>query len=227
MSRPKLTLRQHIDRTLYFDKLYQFNPPQEWWWNIAIRRELNANPADRYLIGHVGTNQRGAALAAKLTSILREQHKQYVELDLKADNADSTVKANMRGNTVLLLANQSGLDVRSVVDNLADSYHSNLVMWGFGKWGNIARRYAPMLYYSLFYDQADETYETKYLKLFKHKAVHSDVRFDLLGYDITTFVVNPGGTYLQSEINFIKSDGRWVNNKIYRVYWNGYTLSAE
>lgn len=217
----------HIEKGLYFEKLYQFNPPQDWWWNIAIRKELNEHPAERYLIGHTGNSKKGKALANKLKSILQELHKTCYELDMTESNADSLVKANARGNTVLLLANNSGVEVRPLVDNIAASYHSNVTVWGFGKWGTTVRRFAPTMYYSLFYDQATEAYENKYISFFKHRAVHSDIRFDLLGYDITTFVVNKNGTYMQSDVNFVKIDGRWVNNKIYRVNWNGYTLSVE
>lgn len=217
----------HIDKSLFFDKLYQFNPSQDYWWNIAIRRELNSNPSDKYIIAHCGDSQKGMDFSNKLMSILREQKKKFAQVDITAQNADSLIRTHLDGKTVLLLADNSGVNVRPIIDVISEKYYNNLTLWGFGKWGASARRFAPTMYGSLFYDQADEAYENKYLAFFKHKAVRSDVRFDLLGYDITTFVINKNGKFLQSNMNFVKIEGRWLNTRIYRVTWNGHTLSAE
>ncbi|MCQ2344202.1 MAG: LysM peptidoglycan-binding domain-containing protein [Paludibacteraceae bacterium] len=217
----------HIDKSLFYDKLYQFNPSQDYWWNVSIRREMNAHPADRYIIAHCTDNQKGNAFANKLISVLNEQRKSYVNVNITPENADSLIRANLGGRTVLLIANNSGVDVRNIVDAMSEKYYNNLTLWGFGKWGASSRRFAPTIYGSLFFDRSDEAYENDYLAYFKHKAVRSDVRFDLLGYDITTFVINKNGKYLQSDINFVKMDGRWLNTRIYRVTWNGFTLSAE
>lgn len=217
----------HIDKSLFFDRLYQFNPQQDWWWNVAIRRELSSHPADRYIIAHCGDNQKGSAFANKLMNILREQKKNYVQVDMTPENADSLIRVHSSGNTVLLIADNLSVDVRSILDVISEKYYNNLVLWGFGKWGVATRRFSPTIYGSLFYDRADENYENQYRTLYTHRAVPSDIRFDLLGYDITTFIVNNDGPFLQSEMNFVKTDGRWLNTRIYRVMWNGFNLSVE
>lgn len=216
-----------IEKSWYFDKLYQFNPAQEWWWERSLRQEL-ANNVDKVIIGYCGRNDKGQSFGNTTANMLRQKGIPYVNVEMSAGNVDSIVRAEAKGNTVLLLASNSGPEVRGIVEKMAESPMSNVTIWGFGRWGNsIIKKYNRTLYGSLFYYAEDETYESSYQTLYNFKATGIDVRYDLLGYDITTFVVNKDGKYLQSEVDFKAIDGRWLNTKIYRVFWNGSKFIAE
>lgn len=216
-----------IERSWYFDKLYQFNPAQDWWWERALRKELSAN-VDKVIIGYCGRNDKGMSFGNTTANMLRQKGIPYVNVEMSAGNVDSIVRAEAKGNTVLLLASNSGPEVRGILDKMAENPMSNVTVWGFGRWGNsIIKKYNRTVYGSLFYYAEDEAYENLYQTLYNFKATGIDVRYDLLGYDITTFVVNKDGKYLQSEIDFKAIDGRWLNTRIYRVFWNGTKFVVE
>lgn len=218
-----------VEKSWFYDNLYQFNPPQEQWWNTAIRREINEHRADKYIIAYTSTtNQTGRAYASKTMAILRELKLPFVQVDITEANTDSLLRAHATGSTVMLLANNSGSDVRPIIERIAEYRPDDLTLWGFGRWGSVARLYNPTFYCSLFLDRSDEQYENNYRKFYKHSPAGSaEVRYDLLGYDITTYAINPAGTYLQSDVNFVKTEGRWLNSRIYRVRWNGTSLYNE
>lgn len=217
-----------IDKAWYNDNLYQFNPPQELWWRRAIRQEINRHPAQKYIIAYPGVNQQGRTFASETMAILRDMKLRFVQVDITAENADSLLRVHAQEKCVMLLANSSGPEVRPIVQRIVDFRPDDLTLWGFGRWGATAKLYNPTFICSLFHDRADQAYEDLYLEHFKHRAPKTpDVRFDLLGYDITTFAVDPDGRYLQSDLNFVKQEGRWLNQTAYLLYWNGSNFYTE
>jgi len=209
-----------IERSWHFNNLYQFNPALEWWWERSFNTELeDQKEAVHYVIGRCGNDSRGTSYANTIARILRQKNIAFTDVNVNVNNIDSLIRAeSARSNTVLLLANSNGTEVRPLIDKVAEANLWNVTLWGFSKWGNTAqRRYARTYYGSLFFDRSDDKYNTIYHNLFNAHAVGGgQMRSDLLGYDLTMFALGKS-LFLQSEVNFEMIDGRWLNTTIYKL----------
>lgn len=207
-----------IDHSLHFANLYQFNPAQEWWWERSFNFELQEQKEKtHFIIGRCGNDERGNAYANTIEKIMRQKNVKFTDIAVNPNNIDSILRAEARSTTVLLLANSNGTEVRPIIEKVADAHLWNVTVWGFGKWGyTTLQSYDKIIYGSLFYDRSDETYNTLYHQMYKMYAVSANIRYDLLGYDITMFALDKK-LFLQSEFDFEMIDGRWLNTNVYKL----------
>lgn len=216
-----------IDEVYFYDKLYQFNPAQEWWWETSLNKELSSQRIDKFIIGRCGKSNKGDQYGNYVANVMRKRGVPITDTYVNSENIDSVILSSASGNTVLLLANNSGIEVKRIVEKISQENFNDITLWGFGRWGAMLKKFNKTVYGSLFYYTNNQEYEDEYLETFRFKPSCVDVRYDLLGYDITMFIVNRKGEYLQSDLMFKNIGGRWLNTRIYKVMWNGVKLTAE
>lgn len=216
-----------IEEIYFHDKMYQFNPTQEWWWETSLNKELSSQRIDKVIIGRCGKSNKGDQFGNYVAGVMRKRGVPVTDTYVNSENIDSVIASSASGNTVLLLANNSGIEVKRIVEKISQENFNDITLWGFGRWGAMLKKFNKTVYGSLFFYTNNQEYENEYLEIFKFKPSSVDVRYDLLGYDITMFIINKKGEYLQSDLMFKNIGGRWLNTRIYKVTWNGVSLTAE
>ncbi len=229
----------NVPTGLRYDKLLQFNPSQdELFERIIVETFQNANR--HYVIGRIkGCKNKGDVFADALESKLREVKKDYVELYITPDNVDTIVAMASRDSVMLLPASSYIEDVSAVLDTLKSIGLPKLSIWGFEEWKAFLREYPNTYYYSLFKPTDDSDYLAMYTNWFGTRKETDEWQYDLIGYDIMTFIVNsiekgedgklsmameyaPADLYLQSTMHFEKHpQGGYVNMNYHTFFYDG------
>ena len=229
----------NIPSGLRYDKLLQFNPSQDELFERIIT-ETFQNGSRQYVIGRVkGCKNKGDVFADALEEKLKEVGKEYVELYITPDNADTIAAMASRDSVMLLPASSYIEDVSAVLDTLKSKELPKLSIWGFEDWKAFLREYPNTYYYSLFKPTGDTDYLSMYTNWFGTRKETDEWQYDLIGYDIMTLIVNgiekgdngnvtlaiefaPADFYLQSSMRFEKHpDGGYVNMNYHTFFFDG------
>ena len=230
-----------IDTTFYYSKLIQFNPPQDSLFNTILKNTFAHRNLQYVLARFDNCNNKGNIFLNELSKLLTENSKEFTDITIKPEYVDSIVKTITPDTTILVLGSSRINDVAPVLDSLCRYQLPNLQIWGFEEWGaNIIKKYPQTLYYSLFFANETEEYNNAYKNWFGTRKQTVGVKYDLLGYDLTTLalkginttdtttlIINPQ----ISNINFLQSkpklefiNNRWLNTNYYLLFWNNITI---
>lgn len=223
-----------IDTTLYFPKLIQFNPPQDSLFPLILKNTFEHRNL-QYILAHFEQcNNKGELFINELKNLLTTNNKEFKEINIKPEYTDSLISMITNDTTILFLGSSLINDVAPIIDSLNQHQLPQLQIWGFEEWGtNIIKKYPQTLYYSLFFPNETDEYKTNYKNWFGTRKQSVSVKYDLLGYDLTTLalkginisnntitILDQTPNYLQSEpkLNFINN--RLLNTNYYLLYWN-------
>lgn len=222
-----------IDTAYYFPKLIQFNPSQDTLFNTIIEQKFSDSNKQYILAQFEKCKNKGNVFLNSLSESLTENGIKYTKLTIKPELVDSIASMISNDTTILVLGSSLINDVAPIIDSLSHYQLPLLQVWGFEEWGlNIIKRYPQTMYYSLFNPSETEEYKETYKNWFGIRKQTVGVKYDLLGYDLTTLALKELRTsdlilqpkYLQSEPKLEYIDGRWLNTNYYILFWDNITI---
>ena len=231
-----------IDTTLYYPKLIQFNPQQDSLF-ITVLQNTFAHRNLQYILARFPNCQnKGNQFINELSKLLTQNNKQHTNITITPQNIDSITTKLTPDTTILVLGSSLINDVAPILDSLNRYQLPNLQIWGFEEWGtNTLKKYPQTIYYSLFFANETEEYKTEYKNWFGTRKQTVGVKYDLLGYDLTTLALKDINTnkttntltinqqtnktqYQQStpQLQFINN--RWINTNYYLLFWDNISI---
>ena len=226
-------ISNNIDTAYYYPKLIQFNPSQDSLFNTIIEDKFRDNSKQYILAQFEKCQNKGNVFLNSLSESLTENGIKYTKLTIKPELVDSIASMISNDTTILVLGSSLINDVAPIIDSLSHYQLPLLQVWGFEEWGlNIIKRYPQTMYYSLFNPSETEEYKETYKNWFGIRKQTVGVKYDLLGYDLTTLALKELRTsdlilqpkYLQSEPKLEYIDGRWLNTNYYILFWDNITI---
>lgn len=230
-----------IDSTYFFPKLIQFNPPQDTLFNDVLLESFS-NQNHQYILGRFANcKNKGNNFLDNLEKFLTSNNRNFKNITINTKNAHSLISNISQDTTILLLGSTLINDVAPILDSLALHHIPNLTVWGFEEWGiNTIKKYPQTIYHSLFNPKETEKYKSSYSNWFGTRKQSVGVKYDLLGYDLTTFALkeidynNNDTLSLKpqlNEINFLQTkpsfefiENRWLNTKYYLLLWDNISI---
>lgn len=228
-----------IPDSLYYDKLIQFNPPQEYLFNqVAEAVKNTGSNSHNYIIGRFASGDtKGDAFADAVISNFSANSIPYTETQISIQSIDSIVQTAGTTPTTILLASTSPVDVNLILEKLSAYSRPNIRIWGFEEWEALTHKYPNTVYHSLFNTKEPAEYHNTYNKIFGSHGNATGVRYDLIGYDLTMLALqgitinndrtlqinNIKSVYVQSQPSLTIDESRLLNNHFYLFRWNGYS----
>lgn len=227
----------YIDSNPY---IFQFNPDQELQNEFTLNLLKNRFEGANLLFvetGNVKMSDDGLDFFNFLMKKLDKQKVEYKKISgSDADNIQNylfTDKYNL-----IIFDTEDEKSVQTYLNKLYDLHTKyNLGVLGQYAWRNTKSKKPHMFYISPFAGNktATDFYEQEYQKYYGKMRSGTNPRFDLLGYDLTTFFLstmkNDGFTFnrttpsltfdngVQSDLHFVKTgkNGGYVNQKLYLI----------
>lgn len=231
-----------IPDSLYYEKLVQFNPPHEYLFKrVAETVKTSEKTNQNYIIGRFASGDtKGDSFADAVIANFTATETAYTEIVISPQNIDSLVQAAGSVPTTLLLASSSPVDVNLILEKLSSYTVPTLRVWGFEEWEALTRKYHNTIYYSLFNTQEPAWYHQTYGNIFGEPVNTVGMRYDLLGYDLTTLALQgitingdktlqintTPTTYIQSKPSLTIEESRLLNNHFYLFHCDGYSTEV-
>lgn len=232
-----------IDTTLYHPKLIQFNPQQDSLFTTVLKNTFEHRNLQYILARFPNCQNKGNQFINQLSKLLTENNKQHTNITITPKHIDSLVSKITPDTTILILGSTRINDITPILDSLTNYQLPNLQVWGFEEWGtNTLKKYPQTIYYSLFYPNETEEYINNYKKYFGTRQQTVGVKYDLLGYDLTTLALKginttntttltikpqtPNINYLQSTPHLQYIDNRWLNTNYYLLFWDNISIKV-
>lgn len=227
----------HINNNPY---VFQFNPDQEtqidFFANTLRTRFANSN----IIFVETGSNRMsddGIDIFNVLTSRLNKQKIAYKKIKAsEMNNIESNLSTST--NNIIIFDTEDFSQVQSHLSKLHDlSSNYNLGVVGQYSWRSTSGKKPKMYYVSPFMGNSTATdfYEAEFKKYYGNMKTTSNPRFDLLGYDLTSYFLGTmkknGFTFnnsslslrftngVQSDFNFQRAgnNGGFVNQNLYLI----------
>jgi LysM repeat protein len=228
--------------------LIQFNPPL--WWQCEVSASLFAQQFSRQniVIGHVASVQdpsnTGAMFVQCLEKKLTKSHIPFQTITLP--NQLNTIESfvNPSKPTIVVIGDDNTDDVVPYLRTLGTIAlkHNNVSVFGFPDW-EPEQGIFPHLYFTSLFNINNQKQLAAYDQSFYHwfhvqPTYTSAMRFDLLGYDLTSFLINvwtrsPSSNSenklfsydepsIQSQFHFQKVglNGGWINKEMKLLYYS-------
>ena len=227
----------HIDSNPY---IFQFNPDQELQNDFLVNL-LNSRFKDTNLLfvetGNVKWSDEGMDFFSYLMKKLDKQNTTYRKITgSEAENIQDHLSSVNKN--IIIFDTEDEKSVQTYLNKLYD-LHSKFDLGVIGQyaWRNSKSKKPRMYYISPFAGntEATEFYEQEYQKYYGKFRSNKNPRFDLLGYDLTSFFLstmkkdgftfNPSTQSLifdngvQSDLKFVKTEknGGFVNQHMYLI----------
>ncbi len=201
--------------------LWQFNPSVESEMDTLIAYTQRTYPDAHYVFIHTNTNK------PSVSSTILHQHLQSQKASLQTINASAVLNDSLayilktNKENILVFDNEKYSQVAPLLEKVRaakDTY--SLTLFSHYGWQNellpVRSFYASVFNKSKRIDLPLTMYDLKYKHFFGHERQNTQPRYDLLGYDLTTYFIQmlqsdaPGTPYqgLQSDIHFKQVDER-------------------
>ena len=230
-------------KTSYIDSnpyIFQFNPDQELQNDFLVNL-LNSRFKDTNLLfvetGNVKWSDEGMDFFSYLMKKLDKQNTTYRKITgSEAENIQDHLSSVNKN--IIIFDTEDEKSVQTYLNKLYD-LHSKFDLGVIGQyaWRNSKSKKPRMYYISPFAGntEATEFYEQEYQKYYGKFRSNKNPRFDLLGYDLTSFFLSTmkkdGFTFnqstqslifdngVQSDLKFVKTEknGGFVNQHMYLI----------
>ncbi|MHB9056456.1 MAG: amino acid ABC transporter substrate-binding protein [Paludibacteraceae bacterium] len=227
----------HIDSNPY---VFQFNPDQDLQNDYLVDIIKNRFKGSNIVFvetGNMKWSDEGMDFFNYLIKRLSRQNIAYNKINAtEAENISnylSTVNKN-----IIIFDTDELKSVQTYLNKLHDlNSKYDLAVLGQYSWRNVSGKKPVMYYVSPFAGNltATQYYEQEYQKYYNKKQLTTNPRFDLLGYDLTTYFLSTmkkdGFTFkqsnqslkfnngVQSDLNFVKTgkNGGYMNQQLYLI----------
>lgn len=228
--------------------LIQFNPPLSWQCEASAALFVQQFNRQNIVIARVASVQdpsnTGAMFVQCVEQKLTQSHIPYQAITLPNQQNALESLINSSKPTVVVIGDDNIDDVVPYLRTLGSIAikHNNLSVFGFPDWDPEQGIFPHVYFTSLFninnQKQLAEYDQSFYRWFHTQPTFMSAMRFDLLGYDLTSFLLdvwmhsassspnNQFGTvntpFLQSQFHFQKASptGGWINKEMKLLYYN-------
>lgn len=230
--------------------LYQFNTPVEYEAASITRAVLAVKSSPTVIM--LNTPEATTDNCLQLKDIFKSKNVKVKEITVTAENKDSLVNYfQTNGNYLVFFNNDRYKQISPYIEVLNRINNLNIELIGAYNWvGYKEEIHLPFYYASLFVPDSKRWKQKEYTRSFEryfgHPLSTDFPRYDMLGYDITSMVLNglnqygPGGLQqempnyryngVQSSIQFIRKNpmGGCTNSVLTVLrYANGRTTEIE
>ena len=231
-----------IDEKLYYPRLLQFNPSENTIVEAITNNQIFNNIDTKYVfVEYENCTNKGSIICNQIKEI--QQKKNYNFSILKASkDVDSLIIAESANykQVLVVFGSSNKNDVSTTISKLRLANKSNISIWGYDNWESDLTLYPRTYYATLFDPNSTEDYNLQYKEWFGPHLLTGYTKYDLIGYDLTTFVIQsmtinidksfilkelPKSTYYQSVPKFQFINNRYLNTNVYLFYWDGTYLN--
>ena len=230
--------------------LYQFNTPVEYEAASISRAVLAVKSSPTVIM--LNTPEATTDNCLQLKDSFKSKNIKVKEITVTTENKDSLVNYfQTNGNYLVFFNNDRYKNISQYIDVLNRVNNMNIELIGGYNWlGHKEEIHLPFYYASLFVPDSKRWKQKEYTRSFDHYFGHplstGFPRYDMLGYDITSMVLNglnqygPGGLQqempnyryngVQSSIQFVRKNpmGGCTNSVLTVLrYANGRTTEIE
>lgn len=224
--------------------IFQNNCPQNKQFSKAAQLFIK-NFADKNIIVvnfNNDTEDEGSEFARALKTKLRKQQINFTDIQFTQENFLELPNRFTPGKeTILVLATDKSALVKDLLPKISaqNSTDKPVSVFGFNKWEHTLKAYPSTYYYSSFFIARGNKENAQYRNLFHQEFGNPSTgspRFDLMGYDLTTYFVKAVRLYgkdfagklsgyqsggLQSKFSFVRnSDGGYINEGVHIIHFD-------
>lgn len=231
-----------IDEKYYYPRLLQFNPTENNIAEAITNNKIFNDENTKYIyVEYENSINKGSVICNKIKEIQKTKNLQYTTLKANSDIDSLIIAESENSKKVLVVFGSSNKnEVSHTISKLKLANRSNIFIWGYDNWESDLTLYPRTYYATLFDPNSTENYNLQYKEWFGPHLLTGYTKYDLIGYDLTTFVLQgltinsdksffikelPESTFYQSHPEFKFVNDRYLNTRIYMFYWDGKYLN--
>lgn len=189
------------------------------------------------------TEDEGSEFVRVLKSQLKKQKVSFQDIQFTQESFNALQDKLTPGKeTVIVMATDKSILVKDLLPKISafNSTDKPVSIFGFSKWESTLKAYPSTYYYTSFFVARGNKDNAQYRNLFRQEfgfPSTSNPRFDLMGFDISTYFIKGISTYgkgfasklgeyqqsysLQSKFNFVRTgEGGYINEGIHIVLYD-------